>query len=195
MNNLFEYKALGNYKKQLFECICNNEKTDMLIDVIMPCLDDNRINKIDNFLGGEQEINTSSGKEIVKLQGHLYDVPFIYTTVTNAINCICIDTNIANNSISTKTMSVTIYIMCHKSNLNISDDEKSIYRKSGYVGNRLDIAVAILGDMLNHSKDFGIGRLTPLPRTPVRPYFPNDNYFGKILEYTCSDFMLDYSNI
>ena len=66
----------------------------------------------------------------------------------------------------------------------------------GYIGkNRLDIAVAILGDIINGSKEFGIGQLNPIPYNPVKAYYPSQDYFGKILNYSCDDFMKDYTLI
>ena len=196
MNRNFEYGALGNYKSELFKVIWNSgEKSELLVDLIMPTLDDDRFDKQDNFFGGEFDIVVGGKKEHVKLKGRLYNVPFIYTTITETINVICIDTNVLENSTSTKKMSVTIDLMCHKDNLEITDSKiKAKYRKAGYVGNRLDIATALLGDILNHSKELGnIGELVPRRHNPVSSFFPNKDFFGKVLEYTCSDFMIDYA--
>lgn len=157
----------------------------------MPDLDDSRFDKIENFLGGEYQF----GKEIVKLKGRLFDVPFIYSTITDSINSICLDTNIEKDNVSTKEMSITFNVMCHKSNLKLDNDIKTKYRKLGYTGNRLDIIVAILGDILNRTdKIKNIGQLIPKVYNPVASYFPNSDFFGKVMSYTCSDFMMDYSS-
>lgn len=193
----YEFKSLGEYKDLLFKLlIMSGKKSDMLMDIVMPTLDDDEFDKYDNFLGGEFEKRTDDGKvEIVKLQGRLFDVPFIYSTVENTINTICIDTNIRNCNQSTKEMVITLNVMCHKDNLKLDTKTKRKYKKMGYVGNRLDIMVALIGEILNYSKDsdLGIGALTPLPYNPITPDYPNNNFFGKTMIYTCSDFMVDYT--
>ena len=83
----YEYKSLGDYKELLFKLLMlSGEKSELLMDIAMPILDDDRLEKYDNFLGGEYDIYTGSGKtqtvEHVKLQGRLFDVPFVYSTLT-----------------------------------------------------------------------------------------------------------------
>ena len=91
-------------------------------------------------------------------------------------------------------MSVVIEIMAHKNSLQLDSETRMKYKKLGYIGrNRIDIAVAILGDILNGSKDFGIGKLVPTPSVPTQSYFPNNDFWGKILRYSCTDFMKDYT--
>lgn len=198
-NNNFEYRALGAYKQTLFKEICTKETlSDLLIDILMPILDDDRFDKIDNFVGnmpdGDKYRNANGETEIVKLHGRLFDVPFIYTTITGMDNVICMDTEIAKNSHATKEMLITIMIMCHKDGLLLDSATKKRYKSYGYIGkNRLDIATAIVGDILNHSDIKAIGKLEPIPHNPVRSYFPNDKYMGKILTYISTDFMIDYA--
>lgn len=200
----YEYKSLGDYKGLLFKLLLySGEKSDLLIDITMPKLDDERLDRYDNFLGGEHDIYVGSGKtqtvEHVKLQGRLFDVPFIYSTVTNTINVICIDTNISSCNPNTKEMVITLNVMCHKDNLELDTETKRKYKKLGYKGNRLDIMVALIGEILNYSKENGkksgiqIGTLNPIPRNPVIPDYPNNNFFGKTMTYICSDFMVDYA--
>lgn len=185
-----EFRALGGYKKKLFDLICNSEKSESLIDLVMPELDDARFDKQDNFLGGELKYN----KELVDLQGRLFDVPFIYAVIDGAINCICIDTNISKLNQSLKEMVITINVMCHKDKLRLDTVTKNKYKKLGYYGNRLDIVVALLQDIVGHSMEFGIGELRPITNNPVQPYFPNKDFFGKTLIYNCTDFMTDFSD-
>jgi hypothetical protein len=193
----YEFKSLGEYKDLLFKLLMlSGEKSDLLIDIVMPTLDDKRFDKFDNFLGGEFEEYNKDGKvEIVKLQGRLFDVPFIYSVVTSTINTICIDTNIRSCNPNTKEMVITLNVMCHKDNLKLDTKTKRKYKALGYVGNRLDIMVALIGEILNYSKDsnLGIGTLVPLSHNPITPDYPNNDYFGKTMIYTCSDFMTDYA--
>lgn len=196
----YEYKSLGDYKELLFKLLMlSGEKSELLMDITMPSLDDNRLEKYDNFLGGEYDVYAGSGKtkttEHVKLQGRLFDVPFVYSTVTNTINVICIDTNIKSCNPNTKEMVITLNVMCHKDNLKLDTETKRKYKKLGYKGNRLDIMVALIGEILNYSKksNLGIGTLVPYPHNPISPDYPNSNFFGKTMIYTCSDFMVDYT--
>ena len=194
MNKNYEYHALGSYKERIFNLILKHKLSELLIDVLMPVVSDDRFDKIDNFLGGDYSYSTKDGIEQVKLKPHLYDVPFIYSTVTDVRNVICIDTNISQCDQTLKKMAVTIEIMCHKEGLQLDSATRKKYKDLGYIGrNRVDIAVAILGDILNGSKEFGIGQLSPWPLNPTQSYFPNNDFWGKILRYSCSDFMKDYT--
>ena len=70
------------------------------------------------------------------------------------------------------------------------------YKDLGYVGrNRLDIAIAIIGDIINRSTEFGIGKLSPSRYEPVKSYYFSNEFFGKILTYTCTDFMKNHTEI
>lgn len=193
----YEFKSLGEYKNLLFQLLMlSGEKSDLLMEIVMPTLDNDKLDKYDNFLGGEFEIYNSDGdREIVKLQGRLFDVPFIYSTVENTINTICIDTNVRSCNQNTKEMVITLNVICHKDNLKLDYETKRKYKKLGYTGNRLDIMVSLIGEILNYSKDseLGIGALIPFPRNPIVPDYPNNNFFGKTMNYICSDFMVDYS--
>lgn len=193
MANNFEYHALGTYKNEIYKLLLQHELSDLLIDILMPTSHDERFDKLDNFLGGDYIYTTNDKEEKIKLTPHIYDVPFIYTTITDARNVICIDTNISKNSQSIKEMFITVYVMCHKNTLQIDSETQKKYKQYGYIGhNRMDIAVAIIGDILNGSNKFGIGKLSPTPSNPTQSYFPNNVFWGKILQYTCSDFMRDY---
>lgn len=166
-----------------------------IVYLTMPKLDDNRFEIGDNFLGGKYEAVGENGKvEIVELMGHCFDLPFIYALINDNRNAIFIDTIITRaNGESIKEMTVIIEVMCHKSNLQLNTQDKNRYFKKGLSGNRLDMIVQEIGLQLNSSRDFGIGRFKVSPRNPVKSYFANENYFGKVLTYTCEDFMADYS--
>lgn len=193
MANNFEYHALGTYKNEICKLLLQHELSELLIDILMPTLHDERFDKSDNFRGGDYTYKINNQEEKVKLIPHIYDVPFIYTTVTDTRNVICVDTNISKNSQSTKEMFIAIYVMCHKDLLQIDSETEKKYKNIGYIGkNRMDIAVAIIGDILNGSNKFGIGQLSPTLSNPTQSYFPNSTFWGKILQYTCSDFMQDY---
>ena len=193
MNQNYDYHALGSYKKNIFDLLLKHELSDLLIDVLMPALEDSRFDKIDNFIGGNFKCMENGEKINVNLKQHLFDIPFIYTTITDERNAICIDTNISKSDKTLKEMNVLIYIVCHKDLLELDTKDKIKYKKMGYVGkSRIDIATAIVGDILNESRKFGIGTLSPTLYNSTSSYFPNNDFFGKILSFTCTDFMKDY---
>lgn len=91
-------------------------------------------------------------------------------------------------------MIIDISVACHKNILEIDDDVRMKYFKLGYIGrNRVDIAIAIIGDILNDSDKFGIGKLVPAKYDPTQSLFPNRDFWEKILRYSCTDFMKDYT--
>ena len=57
--------------------------------------------------------------------------------------------------------------------------------------------VALIGEILNYSKqsNIGIGTLVPISYNPITSNYPNTDYFGKNMIYTCSDFMIDYAKL
>ena len=195
-NENYEYHALGSYKDYLFNLLMKDEKSELLMDVMMPVIEDDRFDKIDNFLGGSFEYYDDGKLQYIDLKRHLFDVPFIYATVTDTRNAICIDTEMVSCSQTLKEMRVIINVMCHKESLELDVKTRLKYKKLGYIGrNRLDIAIAIIGDIINRSAEFGIGKLSPSRYEPVKSYYFSNEFFGKILTYTCTDFMKNYMEI
>ena len=195
-NKNYEYHALGSYKEKLFQLFVKDEKSDLLIDILMPVIEDSRFDKIDNFIGGSFKYIQDGNVELVDLKQHLFDVPFVYSTVTDTRNVICIDTNLNSCSQSLKEMKIEISVMCHKESLQLDMETRIKYKDLGYVGrNRLDIAIAIIGDIINRSTEFGIGKLSPSRYEPVKSYYFSNEFFGKILTYTCTDFMKNHTEI
>lgn len=196
-NQNYEYHALSAYKDVLFKMLLNDEeRSELLMDILMPTIEDDRFDKIDNFIGGCFEYIQDGKTELVDLKQHIFDVPFIYSTVTDTRNAICMDTNLNSCSQSLKEMEIEISVICHKDSLPLDMKTRLKYKNLGYIGrNRLDIAVAIIGDIINRSSKFGIGKFSPSRYKPVKSYYFSNDFFGKILTYTCSDFMKDYTVI
>lgn len=185
------FYELGKYKEKIINMFVANED---IVDLIMPTLDDNRFEIGENFLGGEYKTVKNGIEETVELIGHCFDVPFIYASIPDNRNAIFIDSTISRaEGESIKEVAITIEIMCHKSNLKLDSQDRIKYVKNGLSGNRLDMAVQCVGLQLNSSNKFGLGKFKISPRSPVKSYFANENYFGKVLTYTCDDFMTDYA--
>ncbi|HHT97430.1 MAG TPA: hypothetical protein GXZ90_06020 [Clostridiales bacterium] len=185
------FYELGKYKEKIINMFVANED---IVNLVISKPDDNRFELGDNFLGGKYKAVKDGIEEKVNLIGHCFDVPFIYASIFDNRSAICIDTTISRaEGESIKEMTVSIEIMCHKTNLKLDTQDRAKYIKKGLSGNRLDMIVQEVGLQLNSSREFGIGRFKVSPRNPVRSYFPNNDYFGKVLTYTCEDFMTDYS--
>ncbi len=110
------------------------------------------------------------------------------------------NTNLPTGEIEVKAEKIEIINTAAQTPFIIADETDALedtrlkYRKEGYIGrNRLDIAVAIIGDIVNRSYKFGIGKLSPSKYDPVKSYYFSNDFFGKILTYTCTDFMKDYT--
>lgn len=185
------FRELGSYKKDIIHMFVANEN---IVNLVMPTVDDNRFEIGDNFLGGEFKTVENGVEKTITLIGHCFDVPFLYTTIPDNRNAIFIDTSISKaDGESIKEMVVSIEIMCHKTNLKLNTPDRIKYIKKGLSGNRLDMIVQEIGLQLNSSRDFGIGRFKVSNRNPIKSYFANEDYFGKIMTYTCEDFMTDYA--
>jgi len=130
---------------------------------------------------------------------YCFDLPYMNGLAPTGENFICIDSFIAKaGSKARKEVGVNIWLMFHRDNLNLSAEERETFQSQGFCGNSLDIAVQAVGRLLNGSKDFGIGSLTPIPENPAVSFIPDteDNeYCGKLLSYTCTDFMNDFRKV
>lgn len=185
-----EFYELGSYKEKVMRALAKDED---VVNLVMPTLDDDRFDIIDNFIGGE--FKDEKGNPL-KLNGHCVDVPFIYATITDNKNIICIDSTITKaDSEAIKEVGLVIYVMFHKSNIFFSDKDKKYYAQKGYSGNPVDVTVQAIGRLLNGRNDFGIGKLKPINYNPIKPYYPQNDYYGKTMEYVCSDFMTDYQRV
>lgn len=185
------FYELGKYKEKITNMFVANED---IVDLIMPIPDDNRFELGDNFLGGKYKTVENGVEQTVELIGHCFDVPFIYATIPDNRNAIFIDSNISRaEGESIKEVTIIIEIMCHKSNIKMDSQDRIKYVKKGFSGNRLDMIVQSVGLQLNSSNKFGLGKFKVATRVPVKSYFANEEYFGKVLTYTCEDFMTDYA--
>ena len=185
------FYELGKYKEKIINMFVANED---LIDLIMPTPDDAQFGTEENFLGGAIKFVEGGVEKTVELIGHCFDVPFIYASIPDNRNAVFIDSTISRaEGESIKEVTITIEIMCHKTNIKMSSQDRNKYVNEGLSGNRLDMIVQKIGLQLNNSNKFGIGKFKISSRNPVKSYFANENYFGKVLTYTCDDFMTDYS--
>lgn len=157
-----EFKDLGLYKEKISQLLTDSDLYGLLTELITP--------------------------------GELSLLPFPYTVSdSESSNVISIDCNLTKNRNTTKELQVELAVVFHRSFVlfDTDSDLKERCQVLGYTGTRLDAAIAVIGDILNNSRSFGIGRLMPAAENPVQSYFPKDfpDYFGKIILYHCDDFM------
>lgn len=185
------FYELGKYKDKITSMFVANAD---IVDLVMPKSDDIRFSIEDNFLGGNFQAVSGGIEEKVQLIGHCFDVPFVYSMVKDARNIICLDTVVSMaEGEAIKEITVTISVMCHKTNIKLDSATKVKYFKKNLSGNRLDMIVQEVGLILNGSKNFGLGRFKLSPRKPMQSYYANEDFFGKIITYTCEDFMTNYA--
>lgn len=114
-----------------------------------------------------------------------YIFPYLYVNDTQieAKSYICMEVDIPRiANFSVKDMKIIIWCYCHK------DKDYMRYSKKGYLGTRADILTDMLDRKLQSSRDFGIGRL----QLNSVAYLPiGNNYYGKQLIYSCSEFNLE----
>ena len=151
-------KDMGNYKDKLISVFLNSK------DICELMLNNNSY--------------TQSDAENL-LYSQIF--PYLYSneTQTEVLPYLCVEADIsaipANNI---KNMKLTIWVYCHK------DDMK--YSKDGYSGTKADILADMAERELRKSEDkFGIGKLQ---LQSVVNFSPNNNYYGKQLIYSISDF-------
>ncbi len=188
-----EFHELGTWKDLAGKFFFNS---DLLKSIVMPTLDDTNYEEDDNWFGGKNLPTQVNGvTEYHNLVGHYFDVPFIYSTVTDERMVLCVDTEVSKwVGQAIKEITITIYVICHKDFIKMSSDMKSEYiTKHKLAGNRVDMAVEVIGRLLNGSNAFGLGRLVPAQDNTVLSYFPNSEFYGKVLRYTCDDFSTDYA--
>lgn len=188
-----EFHELGSWKDTVSKTFFQSE---LLREIVMPTLDNDKYDEDDNWFGGKKlPIYISEKPTYSDLIGHFFDVPFVDGTVTDTRMVLCVDTEVAKcEGEALKSLYVHVYVMCHKDFIKMTSTEKSSYKKNHQLaGNRIDMAVEVIGRLLNGSKKFGLGRLQPIPNRPVTSYSPNNEFFGKVLHYICDDFRTDYA--
>lgn len=191
-----DLKSLGKVKDYIMKVLYNNEDVRNLT---MPSLDDDRFDSVDNFFGGKnlEYYNPTTKKyEYADLLGHCFDVPYIDETITDSRALITMDSYIPElPSEHIKTIALDMFVFSHKSFIHMNSKEKASYSKRGYAGNRVDMIVSAIelalkeaNQIVNRPKDFGIGKIVMRERSPITPYEPNKEFYGKKISLLCSDF-------
>lgn len=201
-----EYFELGIYKDKLRDAFSQNED---IVSLIMPVPENGSLSLRENFLGGEYDITTtddtgSTHKEHVVLQGFCQDRPFPCAVSTDHRNLLCVDSLIVKaDGRAAREITLQIYVMIHKDAVRLSPSEAESFILKGYSGNRCDMAVQAIGSLLGFTGSTpasnsvaqksgnlpGLGRLYPAIKDTVTTYTQSNDYYGKILTFTCTDFI------
>lgn len=188
MSNLY-YSS--KYKNTIIDILIQNNDFVKLINPNMP--PNKKMLQKEMLLGGIFHID---GKEY-KEQGHIFDHNFIKNTTTSNKTFVIVETDIDEISQNAFVhFNLYIFIFTEKSLVRITDNtipsindiEKMGYH-TGYYGNRIDILCDIVDKTLNGNKKLkGICSVHPAPRGFCRLYSPNDNYYGKCLNYKITNY-------
>jgi hypothetical protein len=123
------------------------------------------------------------------LQDHIYDTIDIDNTQGKARAYICIEAYVPTvESDSIKEIGIVINVFCHDSLKKISSAEKVKFVSKGYFGNRIDMLIDAIDRCLNGKRGLGLGKLRLKPRNPIGLFKTTNQYYGKSMEYTVSDF-------
>jgi len=111
----------------------------------------------------------------------VFPYAFIPPTVDEAETYVCIEANVANTKSDTVCdIELIIHVMSHISIMQTD------------FGTRVDALADAIDDLLNHSRDFGIGKVTPADRYPTSWSLPNYNYVCRKVTYLIKDFNFRY---
>lgn len=176
-------------KDSLASLFCDKEDITRLV---MPTLDDPDFTFEENWYGGKVDKTITGITKIVDLTGHCFTTPYIDGTVTDNRCAIFIETSLLSVSNKfIKEVGVEISVVCHKSAIKLSKEDQNYYKSIGVYGNRADcLSQLINSSLLSENimraimKKYSIGTMNLIPRSPVRPYVPGKDFYGKVLLYT-----------
>lgn len=107
----------------------------------------------------------------------VFPYAFIPPTTDDAATFVCFEANISNvKSDTICDVELTIFVSSHT----------RIMQAEG--GTRIDVLADAIDDLLNHSRDFGIGKLTPNTRYPTEYNLPNYDYICRKVKYIAKDY-------
>ena len=107
----------------------------------------------------------------------VFPYAYIPQTVDDAGSFICFQANISQVKTDTVCdIQLSVYVLCQCSVIETPQ------------GCRHDLLADAVDDLINHSREFGIGKVTPYYRDPVTTTIPNYDYVCRKLMYTITDF-------
>lgn len=189
MSNLY---VASKYKSDIINLLY---KSDNFIKLIAPTPSEcPNLDIIDVLNGGKWIIDGKEWKE----QGYVFDYDFVNDTITETKTFVFVETDIdtiRDNIFTDFNLYVFIFTSKDLVRLNetTSPTAKEV-RDMGFFastthGNRIDALCDCVDRILNGSSRIkGIGDIKPAPRNHMTIYIPNNNYYGKCLKYSITNY-------
>lgn len=162
MNSNFNDR--GYYKDKILKAFCEDDNVYNIVSV------NRNFETKDQICGYFNE----SGKWC---DGAILPYLYIPYTANKAFVFLCFDVSLSQLSNTMQAPRIYINIYAHKSLMK--------YELCGYNGNRMDILLTLITDILTKQNEYGIGELIP---DEPKPYSPIENYFGYSITYSGADF-------
>ncbi len=181
----------GSYKNKIINLLLANKD---FITLLSPQLSEyDELDMIDVLLGGEWIINGKLHKE----QGHVFDYNFVNDHITEKKTFVFVETDIESvrDNIFTD-FNLYVHIFADKDIIRLTEVSiptvQQVKEMGYFVGNRanrIDVLCDIVDRILNGTDRVkGIGRVRPAARRYMTIYQPANEYYGKCLKYTISNY-------
>lgn len=159
----------AKYKMDVEEALINDQN---IVDILLPNSDDN-IDITEQLLGYIDDKNVWHDGVIFP---YLY-VPPTATSNSIASTYVCMESTIKPRTDKIQDMYLYLTLFTHKSLMR--------YTLDNYYGDRIDVLLSLINDLLVVPNKFGIGSF--IPQEP-KPYYPAENYYGLAVTYVVPDF-------
>lgn len=189
MSNLY---VASKYKSDIINLLY---KSDNFIKLIAPTPSKcPSLDIIDVLNGGKWIIDGKEWKE----QGYVFDYDFVNDTITETKTFVFVETDIdtiRDNIFTDFNLYVFIFtskdlVRLNKTTSPTAKEVKDMgFFASTTHGNRIDALCDCVDRILNGSSRIkGIGDIKPAPRNHMTIYIPNNNYYGKCLKYSITNY-------
>lgn len=166
---LSDLNVRAKYKMDVINEILNDQN---IIDILLPSPDDN-LDITAQLLGYMDNTN-------IWHDGVMFPYLFVPPTATSdskASTYICMESTIKPRTDKIQDMYLYLTLFAHKSLMRYTLDK--------YYGDRIDILLSLVNNLLVVPNKFGIGSF--IPQEP-KPYYPAENYYGLAVTYIVPDF-------
>nr|DAG27675.1 MAG TPA: hypothetical protein [Caudoviricetes sp.] len=185
---------LAEYKNKIMRLLASDEKYRKLLSPNESECED--LDIVDVILGGEWIINGKKWTE----QGHLFDHDFVDDAVTDKKVFTFVDANITNIT-NNMFVDFTLFIIpfTDKDLIRLSPyssptaqevKEMNLFASNTYA-NRIDAMCERIDTLMMNQESnglSGIGEVTPMYRNFMTTYRPNNQYYGKCLQYQIKNY-------
>ena len=182
---------IANFKRKLRNTLASS---DDIVTIISPT-EDARFDIDQILLGGTYEVyNSSTGKnEKVVLQAYIPDFYYVPDTIVENKLFICIESFV--DTITDNIMSeffIDVWVFTQKTNVILTEytvPKSSEVNTLGYMGNRIDVACAMIENLFKGSEKYGLGIIRANPRSFITVGSPTTEYYGKKMRFTVNGYV------